>query len=159
MDADVPEVEVEEVDEPPPAPPPAAQDEDEWSTRFNPYGIMSEEKARADWQAPRPADPREDDGTYDVGTAQPPPAPPKTLTEYYEEDLRKKRERMARAGEEDEDLPERHKRRRPTFALAFGRELFLFPFYAQTIRAWLTLGVTTLFVLAFVRVVVVFWPT
>jgi hypothetical protein len=157
---EVPEVEVEEVhDEAITArPPPKRPDDDgEWSASFNPYGVMSEETARAEWQKPRPADPHDDDGGYGMGAPLPVPEEPKTLTEHYEEEARKRRARMARVGEEDETVPER-KRRRPTFGLAFGGELFLFPFYPQTVRAWLNLAAATLFVLAFLRVVVVFWP-
>ena len=61
----------------------------------------------------------------------------------YAEDEEKRRERL------EPPIP-----RRPTFPLAFGRALFLFPFYGSNLHAWINLALLALMELFFLRMIV-----
>jgi hypothetical protein len=125
-------------------PPPPA--EDEWTKDKQPYGVMGDAQARQSWQ-PRNVDPLGDAEGYDVGDAAQALAAPFSLTAYYDNYLAEEAKRRERT----EPTPPP----RPTYALAFGRGLFLFPFYAANVKPWVNLALILLLWLFFLRMLVI----
>jgi hypothetical protein len=129
---EIPEVEVEVLDDEPLLTPEPEEVEDEWSPHKKPYLVVDEEKAKREWQNRRRVEVPIEPG-YDMTPDEPPPPP--IESEKYRELNRKDQRRQ-----NDPNID----RRKPTLARAFGAKLFGFLMYAQTLRPWLTLSALSL---------------
>jgi hypothetical protein len=163
-DADIPEMDVEEVDEsaqgiragPPPPPsgayatrpgmkpsPPAPvvqdEDEDEWSTNKKPYELIEE----------APAEP-----AYALGSI-PAADKPVALTDYYDEQMKQEKIRQEMAAR---PIPGLAPLIAPTFRTALLRGTWEFMIYSRTLQAWVNLVVLTAVELFLLYLVVYFWP-
>ncbi len=126
---EIPEMDVE-VDEPEPPPPPADEDE-EWAKNPAPYAVPGADDHAA-------------------------PPTPFSHEEYYDEYRKREEERKARA--EGRKPGVKRRRRRATFANAFGADFWPFLVEQRTLRAGLGLGVLTLAFLVLVRIAVLMMP-
>jgi hypothetical protein len=135
----IPEVDVEIEEEPPPPV------RDEWGEALNPtpYSVAAGAEAEAA-------------GAVETGVvaSDAPAANPQVFNheQYYAEYRKREEERRARA---EGRKPGQPRRRKATFASAFGADLW--PFFGQdrTLRAFLGIGLMTFFVLVFLRIVLV----
>jgi hypothetical protein len=133
----IPEMEVDVEEEPPPPAP--AWDDDEWRNP-TPYQV-----------APSSPEP-EKAGATATGAAASTESPVFNHEKYYAEYRKREEERKARA---EGRKPGQPRYRKATFGNAFGADLLPFLLQRPTIRAALTLGLSTLATLFFLRIVIV----
>ncbi len=125
-----------------------AIEEDEWTPNKKPYGVMSEERARASW-VERRGTPGTDEDVY--GAEEMRLSAPVSLWNYYEDRARKEEELR----EQGKSVRQYERPRKPpTLTQAMTREIFSFLLYPHTIRAWLVLAIFFGMTLAIVNLLV-----
>ena len=166
---ELPEFDVEELDDEPVIPAsqavsakveakvePEVEEEDEWTKNKTPYGVLTDQQAKAAWEANQRQDVPVEEG-YDIGAPVEVPQEKKiNLTAYYDEQMRKEEE--LKASTERPDPQPKLEKGLPTFRRALGRSLYQFLFYDQTRVPWLSISVAVLVWLFFLRMVIDFWP-